>query len=165
MSTLYELTAEYQQLLEMAEDPGEDSDAITGSMDAIGGEIEDKLDGYGRVIANLSADVDAIDAEIARLTARKKTITNNISHMERVMQYSMEAQGKEKIKTTLFSFSIRNLPARVVLDTDDIEKIPDEYLVVKPAEVSKTKIKDALKAGKDLTGIAHLEQGRKLTIR
>lgn len=44
MNTLYELTAEYQQLLDMARDPDVDEKALSDTMEAIGGEIEDKAD-------------------------------------------------------------------------------------------------------------------------
>ncbi len=42
MSTLYELTDEYRQLLEMLEDPDEDPEVIRDTMEGISGELEDK---------------------------------------------------------------------------------------------------------------------------
>ena len=71
MNTLYELTSEYLQLLEMAEDPDVDLQTIADTMEAIGGEIEDKADGYARVMKQIEANAAGIKAEIGRLTARK----------------------------------------------------------------------------------------------
>lgn len=165
MSTLFELSAQYQALLEMAEDPETDPEALEGSMEAIGDELNDKLDGYAAVITQLKGDVETIKTEVDRLTQRKRTIEANIDRMMLSMQNAIEATGQKKIRTATHSFGIQKTPAKVVMDTDDLTKIPEEYLVIRPAEVSKSKIKDALKAGTDLTGIAHLEQGDALRIR
>lgn len=75
--TLYELTDDYLRLIELAESE-DDPVAIMDTMDAIEGEIEDKADSYCAVIATLENDVSVVDAEIKRLQARKKTISNNV---------------------------------------------------------------------------------------
>jgi hypothetical protein len=46
--TLYELTAEYMQLLEIAEDPDTDVQVLLDTMEGVSGEIEEKADGSGR---------------------------------------------------------------------------------------------------------------------
>ena len=51
------------------------------------------------------------------------------------------------------------------VDEADIRSIPAEYLIEQAPKVDKTKLKADLKAGKDLTGIAHLVQGESLRIR
>ena len=53
---------------------------------------------------------------------------------------------------------------------DDFEEVlqstlPEKFLRFRDPEVDKTKIKEAIKAGEDLTGIAHLEQTESLRIR
>jgi hypothetical protein len=44
------------------------------------------------------------------------------------------------------------------MEVDDWKSVPEEYLRQKDPEINKTAIKEALKAGEDLSGIAHLEQ-------
>lgn len=56
MSTLYELTADFQNLLMLAEDPDTDPQAFADTLEGIEGELEDKADNYARVIRNLEAD-------------------------------------------------------------------------------------------------------------
>ena len=162
MSTLYELTAEYQVLLEMAEDPETDPQALADTMEAIGGEIEDKADGYAKVMQELAAEATKVTAEVDRLTARKKALTDNQKRMKETLQSAMVATGKKKFKTTLFSFGIQKNPASVVLDTD---KIPEQYLIQQEPKVDKAGIKKDLQAGVKLDGIAHLEQTESLRIR
>ena len=165
MSTLYELTAEYLQLLEMAEDPDIDLQTLADTMDAIGGELEDKADGYAKVIRQLEYDEAAIDAEIKRLMSRKKTIFGNIEHMKDNLQAAMLATGKTKFKTALHSFNIQRNPPSVVVDELMVENIPEQYLIYQEPKINKKAILDDIKAGRDLSGIAHLEQGESLRIR
>ena len=88
MESLYQLTDEYLQLLEMAEDPDVAPEVLKDTMEAIGGEIEIKADGYAKVIRQLSADAEGISAEIERLTDRKKAIEANTDRMKKSLQNS-----------------------------------------------------------------------------
>lgn len=145
MSTLYELTEAYQELLSMALDPETNPEALADTMEAIDGEIEVKADGYAKVMRNLEADASAIKAEIARLTERKKSIETNIDRMKRALESSMRATGKTKFKTTLFSFGIqKNVPSVSILDES---KIPEQFLIPQSPKIDKRAIMAALKDG------------------
>ena len=58
--TLYELTDDYMKLLEFAEDPEADPQAIADTMDALEGEIEVKAEGYAKVMKQIEADAAGI---------------------------------------------------------------------------------------------------------
>ena len=163
--TLYELTNDYAELLLMAEDPDTDPQAFTDTLEGIDGAIEDKADNYARVIRNLEADAAACDAEAKRLRNKKQTIENNIKRMKSALQYAMQVTGKVKFKTALFSFNIQKNPAAVVVDEQYIENIPERFLVRKDPEINRKAIKDAINAGEDLEGLAHLEQTESLRIK
>ena len=78
----------------------------------------------------------------------------------------MEATGKTKFKTQLFSFNVQNNPASVVMDESDVANIPERFLKYKDPEIDRKAIKDAIKAGdQDAIDIAHLEQSQSLRIR
>lgn len=165
MATLYQLTAEYMTLLEMAEDPEVDLQALTDTMEAIGGELEDKADGYAKVIRQMEYDEAAIDAEIKRLMSRKKTIFSNIERLKDNLQMAMTATGKTKFKTALHSFNIQKNPPSVVMDELYVENIPEVFLIYQEPKINRKMILQAIKDGEDLTGIAHLEQGESLRIK
>lgn len=165
MATLYQLTDDYLTLLEMAEDPDIDEQALKDTMEGIEGALEDKAEGYAKVIRTLEGDAAACDAESKRLRNKKQTIENNIKRMKAALQYAMQATGKTKFKTALFSFGIQKNPAAVVIDEGYIENIPDRFLIPQDPQIDKKAIKEALKAGEDLEGIAHLEQTESLRIR
>ena len=113
----------------------------------------------------LNTDAEALKEEISRLQERKGHLENSAARMKSVLQKAMTACNKPKFKTLLFSFGIQKNPPSVTLDTEDLSKIPAEYLIMQSPKIDKGKIKEDLKAGKDLSGIAHLEQGESLRIR
>lgn len=158
--TLYQLQEEYMELLEMAENPDIDEQIITDTMEAIAGEIETKADGYAVVIKELEADARKLKDEEARLNARRRTIENNITTMKSNLQTAMTETGKTKFKTELFSFGIQKNPASVVIDGE----VPEEYLIAQEPKVDRKKLLADLKFGKNLEGVAHLEQKESLRI-
>ena len=163
--TLYELTSEYLDLLAMLEDPDVDEELINDTLEALGGELEVKADGYARVMRQMDADAKAIKAEEERLANRRKSLENRTAALKSRLQQMMEVTGKVKFKTELFSFGIQKNPAAVVMDEQYIENIPECYLIIQEPKIDKQKIKEDLKAGLDLEGIAHLEQTESLRIR
>lgn len=163
--TLYELTADYQNLLMLAEDPDTDPQAFADTLEGIEGAIEDKAENYAKVIRTLEGDAAACDAESKRLRNKKQTIENNIKRMKAALQFTMQTTGKTKFKTSLFSFGIRKNPPSVVIDTANVRDFPNEYIIESEPVLDKKALKDALKAGEDLEGLCHLEQSESLSIR
>ena len=165
MATLYELTDDYLNLLDMAQDPDCDLEVFKDTLEGLDYEIEDKADGYAKVIRELTARAEGLKAEIERLTNRKKAIETNIDNMKRSLENAMIITGKTKFKTDLFSFGIQKNTPTVIIDEQYIENIPEEYLIEQDPKIDKAKIKEDIKAGKDLDGIAHLELSGSLRIR
>jgi len=163
--TLYQLTQEFETLLEIMEDPDVDPVTLEDTFEALGGEIEAKAEGYGKVIRQLEYNAGALKDEIDRLTKRKKAIDGNIDRMKKTIQAAMELIDKPKIDTELFTFRIQKNPASVVMDVNYIEDVPEEYLIAQDPKIDRKKIMADIKAGKDLDGIAHLEQGSSLRIK
>lgn len=162
--SIYELTEDYMNLLAMAEDPDIDEQAFMDTLEGIEGALEDKADGYAKVMKQLEANADGLEAEIKRLQERKSLMAKNVDRMKSTLQKMMETTGKEKFKTELFSFNIQNNPPSLVMDSEDIEVIPMEYLVPQDPKIDKTKIKADIKAGKEIT-FAHMVTGRSLRIK
>ena len=141
MATLYELTGQYLKLLNMAAEA--DPEVFADTLEGIEGEIEDKADGYGKVIQELSGDIAKVQAEIDRLTDRKKTMVNNLAKIKDSFQASMEATGKRRIKTDIFSFWIQKNPP-VVLVKDE-KKIPEQFWKKQNPTLDNTELKKYLK--------------------
>ncbi len=136
--TLYELTSEFLQLQALLEDPDIDSDVITDSMEAINMDLEDKADGYAKVIRNMKGSLAAIKTEQERLANKKNLLEAGIKRLKDNLQESMIATGKKKFKTNLFSFGIqKNGGADPVIVDVDTSDLPDDLVIITEAPDKK----------------------------
>ncbi len=162
MSSLYELTGEMLSLMDMVSDPDVDEQTLADTMESLNYEIEEKADGYAKIIQSLKAQVEGLKGEIERLQNRKRTIESNIDRLKLNLEGSMRAIGKTKFKTDLFSFGIQKNPASV--NIIDESKIPKEYLIPQEPKIDKKGIIDFVKEHGN-TEYAELTQGESLRIR
>ena len=160
--TLYEMTDNYKAVLEMAQNPDIDEQAIKDTLETIQGDIKEKADGYAKVIKELDGETDKLTAEIKRLTDRKNTIQNNIAYMKQSLKEAMTATGNLKFRTDLFSFNIQKNPPALIVDNK--ETIPSEYLIPQEPKIDKKAIIDFLKNGNKVP-YAHIEQSEGVRIR
>lgn len=131
-------------------------------MEAIDGEIEDKADGYAKVIKELEGRAYLIDKEIKRLQDKKKTIGNNIKHIKGSLERSMIATGKRKFKTLLFSFGIQKNPASV--NVINPEAVPEEFWKQQDPVLDKRGLLSFIKENGN-TDYAEITQSESLRIR
>ena len=168
MSSLYELTNDYVTVMSMLEDDEIEEQVILDTLESIGGEIEEKADNYAKIINSLNAKAKDISAEIDRLNQRKKTFENRSKWIKSCLEMSMNAIGKRKFSTTLFSFNIQKNGGKRALTIDaDIDTIPDDFKIKQPDIINGDKVREHLKEiGHDYCEFAHLEpQGESLRIR
>ena len=162
MSTLYELTEAYQELLSMALDPETDPEALADTMEAIDGEIEVKADGYAKVMKELKAIADARKAEAKRLLDGAKSVEANIDRMKAALMTAMKLTGKTKFKTAFAGYNLQKNPPSLKIDMPD--RVPDEFLIPQEPKVDSVAIKKELKEG-TVFDWCHLEQGESLRIK
>lgn len=162
MATMYELTGEYRELLALAGDPDIDPQALNDTLEAIQGEIEEKADCTAVIINELTEEAEKIKAEETRLYKRRKAFENHAARLKDGLYNAMKTVGREKFKTTLFSFNIQNNPVKLVID--DESKVPKEYLIEQAPKVDNTALKEYLKNG-NTCSYAHLEQTEGLRIK
>lgn len=174
MAALYELTGEFLQLMDMLEDEECDEQCIMDTLESIEYEIEDKADGYAKIIKSLESNVDGLSKEADRLIARKKTYENRIKWLKQNLEMCMRATGKRKFTTDLFSFNIQKNGGKRKLVVDvDVEKVPEQYRIKQPDAIDGESIREFLREngyegqnGSLNCEFAHLEpQGESLRIR
>lgn len=164
MANIYELTADIQLLWNLMENGEIDDDTLIDAMQNSQEELSIKLEHYCMFIKNMEADAKAFKEEEQRLAARRKTLENTIERAKKAMQYAMDVAGEKKVKGKLFSISLQNNPASVVLDEQYMENIPEKYLIHK-TDINKRLMAEDIKNGVDLEGLAHLEQSEGIRIR
>ena len=162
--TLYELRAEYMELLALLEDPETDPQVIADTMEGIQGELDIKCDSYVVVIKNLESQVEMIDAELIRLEKNKSALTNNIKRMKAAVLDTIQMTGSRKMVTDHFKLSIVKNGGKQPMEVDEIEKIPQDYLTMKPV-ANMEKIRQELEGGGQLDFARLKERGEHLGIR
>lgn len=160
--TLYELNEKYQQLLDMVESGDVDPQTLADTMEAVEGEIEDKLEGCACIVKQMEADAVSLKTEEDRLTARRKSLENNTKRMKEYMQLIMIQIGKPKVKTRLFNMNIQKNPASA--EILDIDNVPSGFWTVPAPTVNKSAVRDYLKENGDQEW-AKLVQTESLRIR
>lgn len=164
MSTLYEITDKHKELLALAEENEDMAQAVEGTMELIEGEFNEKALSLVNVMKNIGASIPSIDAEIARLQARKKTIENNQKHMTNYLKTNMEASGISKIECPLFTITLAK--GRDIVGVDNEEEIPAEYMNYKTsASPMKKEILADLKEGKKIDGVSLIKSANSIRIK
>lgn len=161
MSNLYQLTNNYEQVLNMLYDEDVDEQMILDTLEGIEGEIEDKADGYAKIIRELEAMRDARKEEMYRQQEGARVLDNKIKLLKQNLFNAMKQTGKTKFATDLFTFNIAKNGGKQPLTIDG--DVPEEYKkIIK--ENDNEKIRADLEAGKELP-FAHLEpRGESLRI-
>lgn len=156
VASLYDLTAEYDALLNLAlgemDDDGAIPRSIADQLAAIEGDIQSKIESCCYVVANLEAAQSAAKAEADRLRARAAMHEAAVERLKGAMQQAMQAVGIQKVKAPRFSVSIcKN--SQPSIEITSIEALPANYFITKPPEPSKTLIREAIKTGATVPGV------------
>lgn len=166
MAKLFELTKDFLEAKEMLYDEEKDTETVLNTLDCIDCMIEEKADGYAKILQYIYGDISTVDNEIKRLTKIKKMLENRSKDLKEHLKQCMEVTGKTKFKTALYSFSIQKNGSVNPLKIDaDVKDIPQEYLIPQPPKPDTNAIRKALEEGEVLP-FAHLEErGTSLRIR
>ncbi len=123
--TLYDITGQFLELLELAQDETIDQKTIDDTMESINCDYADKADGYAMVDYELDSCVKALKTLKKEIDKKIRLAENNRKRIRENLKQSMIATGKRKFSTALFSFRVQNTAPS--LDILDETKIPDEF--------------------------------------
>ena len=165
MASVYELKQGFILLANMIEDETVSDEDILDAWNNQTDDLKEKFENCCKYIKNVESDIAGLKEEETRLKAKRKALENSIERFKGLMHETMNAAGEKKLPCGTFTVSLQKNPESVVMDEPHIENIPEEYLKFKEPEIDRAKIKEHLKAGVDLEGIAHLEQTEGLRIR
>ena len=160
--SLYELTTNYKNLVELLDDENVPNDVLEQGMASIGDDIEVKAENYAKIIKNFEGEAETIDKEIKRLTSLKRVKKNRVLSLKANLYDGLKAVGMKKIKGALFTISIGKNPSS--LDVIDEKLIPTEYFIPQKPILDKKLLLDDLKAKIEVAG-ASIKQGESLRIK
>ena len=143
--TLYEIDAQISALLD--EETGEITDIE--ALEELQLDRQTKCENIALYYKNLTAEAEAIRAEEIKLAERRKSIENKAANLFVYLKYALNG---EKLETARVKCSYRRTES---VDTDDSfvywanENAPD-LLSYKEPLPNKTKIKEAIKSGREI---------------
>lgn len=161
--TLYELTQQYADLLTLDID---DEEAVRDTLEALDGEIKDKVENIAKVLSELAGDVETLKSEIDRLTARKKATEHKIKWLK---DYLIDCLGDTKSLTTAtHKVTIRESESVNIFDREMLSAWAtrygrDDIYLFREPEISKSAIKEALSNG-EVPG-AEIQRSKSITIK
>ena len=162
MSEIYELTRNYDEVLNMLYQDDVDEQMVLDTLESIEGDIEDKADNYAKIMKELETKAKARKEEAQRLSESAKVFENRVKALKSILFNAMKETGKTRFATNLFSFSIAKNGGKQALTIDS--EVPAEYTKT-VVENDTDKIRQALEEGKKLP-FAHLEpRGERLSIK
>ena len=165
--SLYQLSSHYIQALDFLTDPelAIPIEAVNDTLEALGGELEDKAVNVAKFIRNMETTANAIKKAEVDMAKRRKSLETRVQWLEDYLKSSMEATGITKIECPYFKLSIaKNPPA---LDLFDSQAVPDQYKhteTVTTEHIDRAAIKAALSSGYEIDG-ARLVNGSRLVIK
>lgn len=159
--TLYELEQRYRLLLDMAEEGELSEDALNDMREYLLEDIGGKLEGYGCVLRQLTADAEAVKTEKMRLAMKQAALEKNVEKIRDAIKSAMLLTDQKKVKTPLFTFSTTTR-LKPIVDVPE-GKIPPQFQKV-TIKADTKEIEEFLKAGNEVPW-AHLEQVQSLTVR
>ena len=155
---LYDINVEISRLLDEGTDPETGELLIDpAEIEALEMERESKLEYLALEYKNLTAEATAIKAEADELVKRYKAVNNRAA---RLKDYLAGVLSGDKFSTPRVSCSWRKSSA---VEVDDDSFLPwagehPEFLRVKPPEVDKKAVGDALKRGEMIPGAVIVER-------
>jgi len=154
METLYSLTQDYKNLLDLAgsAEP-EEIETFNDTLEAVLGQIEVKADGYAVVMSEIEGRANIVAKEINRLKAIEDRLVATHKRMKDRLKSAMEELHTNEIKTDLHRFKIVKNGGKLPLVIDG--GVPESFQRVEYVD-DKEKIRKALESGECLT-FAHLE--------
>lgn len=162
--SLYELSSEVERLLSSDDafdpDTGELSEALVAALDATKG----KAINVAAFILNMREGIDAMGAHIARINDRREIAVQRMAKLSEYLRDNMKRTGIHEVKADDGTFTAKLYIERdASVDIFDEKQIPQEYMTKpkppKPAP-SKTEIRKALDAGKDVPGARVVKKDR-----
>lgn len=186
MSTLFNISSRYGELLEKIDffaefEPDTDADgnyldpdgnvihnlndyravmteALLDTLDAIDDEMDEKLANCGAFIKQLTAEADALDAEIKSLKNRSAAKKREIDRFKTYIMACMEHADVKKVDKPLAKLSIRTNAESVSVSNEQAFvswaqlSNRDDLLRYAAPDINKTAVKAALNDGQDIPG-------------
>lgn len=161
---LYELTNEYQTILNMIDEETEfPAEAIADTLEAITAEIEVKADNIACMLKSLDAEIAAIKSEETRLSDRRKSKQTAYDRIKQYLSDELRRANIDKVETARNKITFRKSESVELLVDEGAfikwaQESNDDLLTYVDPKINKTAIKAAIKDGMNIAGATITEK-------
>ena len=153
--TLYELTEQFKALMELADNEDVPEDVFVDTLEALEGEIEEKVDGLCSVIKTFDAESAACKAEADRLTERAKKKAARRDKMKDYLSNMMQKVGMSAFDNPRHAVKFNKGEKVIFTDEPAViayleEHYPELVTVKTTTSADKTGIKKMIKGGVEI---------------
>lgn len=161
--SLYNIQQDYLQIVDQViNSEGELTSELETSLMINREQLEVKGTCYGFIVMDLESEIDAIDAQIKRLTGLKSVRTKTIEKLKTNLSTAMQVFEVTELKTPLIKINFRNSESVEITNEDQLaKKFITTKTVITP---DKKAIKEAIKAGEFVEG-ATISYNKNLQIK
>lgn len=145
MSTLYELSKTYSDLLFLYETAEDDTtrERLLNDLASVGDSLTDKAEAYARIIRNKDAEAKALKTEADRLTEKRKAAENAITRLKAAMLEAMQLADVDEMPTSIGKWRTQYNP--VSCEIINPESVPARFMIPQPDKVDKKALIDEYK--------------------
>lgn len=161
MATIFDITAEMNDLLKQAEENNWDPVFIKDTLESLG--FEDKVNDYLRVIADKEAIAAALKEEKIALGKRQAVFENEAKRMKDALLLAMQGIDATTIKAPLGTITRKLGGVKVAIRESEIT---DDYVLYSSVRTpNMEKIQSDMDAGIEVPGAYYQQQAESLSIR
>lgn len=148
MSALYEIDNAILSCIDMETGEILDSDKL----EELQMERDQKIENIALWYKNLISDAEAYKAEKNSFADKEKVAKNKAESLKKYLDYALAG---DKFKTVRVNISYRRSES---VECEDINEVPQDYVVYAEPKLDKTAIKQAIKAGEKVQGCEVVEK-------
>lgn len=163
--TIYELSYEFKQLQDMAENGEIGTEEFGNALAELDYQLEIKADGYARIVKNLGAEADAYKKAADEFGEKHRRTNARIAALKTALKEALQAANTRQVKTELFDVRIQANGGKIPLILDCTpDQLPDELVRIK-READSEKIAKYIEKTGDVSYAHFGERGESLRIK
>ena len=155
MKSLFEIGNEYLEIYHLLEDNGgEITPEIETALAINKSNLQEKSQNYISLIKEIEGRSRTVEIEIKRLQALKKRNDTFVLKLKENIANAMRMLEIDEIRTDLNKINFRKSKS---VQIEDIEMLPNAYVIIEKKPISKTELKRRIENGEVINGVSIIE--------
>lgn len=172
MASLYEITGEFLQLMEMLDDPDVDPQIVEDTLEGLKGDLEAKAEGYINVIKEYEAAATTYKMEAQAFKAKQEHAENAAKRLKNALFAAMIATGhddKAGLDTGLHKLKVVSngglAPLKIDIPPEELPEIFQKVEIKPDMEKIRGMLAKGKEVAKEYPWVHEEPRGRHLSIK